>query len=44
MRFLGKFLFFKFENQASFSPILQTKNPLEILETVFKSEKNFFKL
>ena len=31
-------LFFKFENQESLSPILQTKNPLEILETSFRSD------
>ena len=39
--FLGNFFFFKFENLESFSPILQTKNSLEILETFFQSEKFF---
>ena len=39
--FSGNFLFFKFENQESFSLILQTKNSLEILKTFFKLE-NFF--
>ena len=37
-RYWQHFLFWKFENQESFSPILQTKNSLEILETFFKSE------
>ena len=40
-RYWQHFLFFKFETQESFSSILQTKNPLEILET-FLSQKNFF--
>ena len=40
-RYWQHFLFFKFETQESFSSILQTKNPLEILET-FLSQKIFF--
>ena len=36
-------LSFKFENQENSSPILQTKNPLEILKTFFTSEKIFSK-
>ena len=41
-RYWQHFIFFKFENKEIFSGILETKNPLEILETFFKSE-NFFR-
>ena len=44
LTFLGNFLFFKFENQESFSPILQTKNSQRILEKIFKPEKFFSKV
>ena len=43
LRYWQHFLFFKFEIKESFSPILQTKNPLEMLETFFMSEKFFSK-
>ena len=36
---MQNFLFFKFEKQESFSPILRTKNPLGMLE-IFLSQKN----